>query len=107
MNRLKLLQPPYSIFGFWSSFCLLQSKQTFVKSSHLLGLFTLCAFDKKKRTVFIKIFETNMQGRSNTKNFAKVLPIQGAAITVLHWNLNKLPNIYLVEKIKKLFHVQK
>ena len=28
-------------------------------------------------TVFIKIFETNMQGRSNTKNFTKVLPIQG------------------------------
>ena len=27
-------------------------------------------------TVFIKIFETNMQGRSNTKNFTKVLPIQ-------------------------------
>ena len=26
-------------------------------------------------TVFIKIFETNMQGRSNTKNFTKVLPI--------------------------------
>ena len=25
-------------------------------------------------TVFIKIFETNMQGRSNTKNFTKVLP---------------------------------
>ena len=48
-----------------------------------------------------------MQGRSNTKNFAKVLPIQGAAITVLHWNLNKLPNTYFVEKIKKLFHVQK
>ena len=28
-------------------------------------------------TVFIKIFETNMQGRSNNKNFTKVLPIQG------------------------------
>ena len=28
-------------------------------------------------TVFIKIFEINMQGRSNTKNFTKVLPIQG------------------------------
>ena len=28
-------------------------------------------------TVFIKIFETNMQGRSNTKNVTKVLPIQG------------------------------
>ena len=28
-------------------------------------------------TVFIKIFETNMQGRSNTKNFTKVLRIQG------------------------------
>ena len=28
-------------------------------------------------TVFIKIFEKNMQGRSNTKNFTKVLPIQG------------------------------
>ena len=28
-------------------------------------------------TVFIKMFETNMQGRSNTKNFTKVLPIQG------------------------------
>ena len=28
-------------------------------------------------TVFIKIFDTNMQGRSNTKNFTKVLPIQG------------------------------
>ena len=28
-------------------------------------------------TVFIKIFEPNMQRRSNTKNFTKVLPIQG------------------------------
>ena len=28
-------------------------------------------------TVFIKMFETNMQGRSNTKNFTKVLPFQG------------------------------
>ena len=28
-------------------------------------------------TVFTKIFETNMQGRSNTKHFTKVLPIQG------------------------------
>ena len=28
-------------------------------------------------TVFIKMFETNMQGRSNTNNFTKVLPIQG------------------------------
>ena len=27
--------------------------------------------------VFIKMFEINMQGRSNTKNFTKVLPIQG------------------------------
>ena len=27
--------------------------------------------------IFIKIFETNMQGHSNTKNFTKVLPIQG------------------------------
>ena len=26
-------------------------------------------------TVFIKMFETNMQGRSNTNNFTKVLPI--------------------------------
>ena len=26
--------------------------------------------------IFIKIFETNMQERSNTKNFTKVLPIQ-------------------------------
>ena len=28
-------------------------------------------------TVFIKIFETNMRGRSNTKNVTKILPIQG------------------------------
>ena len=28
-------------------------------------------------TVFIKMFETNMQGRSNTNNLTKVLPIQG------------------------------
>ena len=28
-------------------------------------------------TVFIKMFETNMQGCSNTKNVIKVLPIQG------------------------------
>ena len=28
-------------------------------------------------TVFIKIFDTNMQGRSNTKSFTKVLPVQG------------------------------
>ena len=28
-------------------------------------------------TAFIKIFETNIQGRSNTKKFTKVLPIQG------------------------------
>ena len=28
-------------------------------------------------TVFIKIFETNMKGSSNTKFFTKVLPIQG------------------------------
>ena len=27
--------------------------------------------------IFIKIFETNMQGRSNTKNFTKFLPVQG------------------------------
>ena len=28
-------------------------------------------------TILIKIFEGNMQGRSNTKNFTKVLPVQG------------------------------
>ena len=28
-------------------------------------------------TIFIKIFEGNMQGRSSTKNFTKVLPVQG------------------------------
>ena len=28
-------------------------------------------------TVFIKMFETNMQGSSNTESFTKVLPIQG------------------------------
>ena len=28
-------------------------------------------------TVFIKIFDTNMQGRSNTKSFTKILPVQG------------------------------
>ena len=28
-------------------------------------------------TVFIKMFETNIKGRSNTKNFTKVLPNQG------------------------------
>ena len=28
-------------------------------------------------TVFIKTFETIMQGCGNTKNFTKVLPIQG------------------------------
>ena len=72
-KRLKLMQPPYSIFGFCNCFCLLQSKKTFVKSSHLLVLFTLPIFDKKK-TVFIKMFEANIQGRSNTKNFTKILP---------------------------------
>ena len=28
-------------------------------------------------TVFIKMFDTNVQGCSKTKNFTKVLPIQG------------------------------
>ena len=49
MNRLKLIQPPCWIFGFCKFFCLFQSKQTFVKSSHLLGLLTFRVFDKKKR----------------------------------------------------------
>ena len=31
---MKLIQPPYSIVGFRNCFCLLQSKQNFVKSSH-------------------------------------------------------------------------
>ena len=31
---MKLIQPPYSIFGFPNCFCLLQSEQNFVKSSH-------------------------------------------------------------------------
>ena len=48
MGLLKLIQPPYLIFSFCNCFCLLQSKQTFLKSSHLLSLFTFRAFNKKR-----------------------------------------------------------
>ena len=55
-------------------------------------------------TVFIKIFETNMQQH---QKFYKGFTYSGATITVLYWSSNKLANIYLIEKVKKLFHVQK
>ena len=50
-------------------------------------------------TVFIKIFETNMQQH---QKFYKGFTYSGATITVLHWSSNKLANIYLIEKSKKI-----
>ena len=55
-------------------------------------------------TVFIKIFETNMQQH---QKFYKGFTYSGATITVLHWSSNKLANIYLIEKSKKIISCAK
>ena len=55
-------------------------------------------------TVFIKIFETNMEQH---QKFYKGFTYPGATITVLHWSSNKLANIYLIEKSKKIISCAK
>ena len=62
---MKLIQPPYSIFGFRNCFCLLQSEQNFVKSSHFwasLHSVHLTKKTKQKQNGFNQIVRNKYAG---------------------------------------------